>query len=90
MRPRPLKSHGRFLANTGRSQSPSGQRRSQLQSLDGSLARFFRASFECDELSDNIADIGWQRLRQHSRIVVVQTGTGYGARPALAITAVQN
>jgi hypothetical protein len=49
-----------------------------------------RASFEPDELSDQISEIGWQRLRRHSRIVLVQARTGYDADAALARAAVQN
>jgi hypothetical protein len=61
-----------------------------LENLGGSLARFFRARFERDELSDQTSELGWQRLRQRSRIELVQVRTDYGARPAAANAAVQN
>jgi hypothetical protein len=54
-------------------QSPplSEQRRNELQGLNGSLSRFFLASFERDELSHQISEISGQRLRQHGREMIV-------------------
>ena len=68
----------------------SDRRWSELPNSDRSYARFFCTSFERDELGDQISEIGWQKLRQRSRIELVEPRTGYGARAAAANAAVQN
>jgi len=68
----------------------SDRRWSELPNSDGSYARFFRTSFERDELSDQISEIGRQRLRQRGRIELVEPRTGYDARAAAANAAVRN
>jgi hypothetical protein len=68
----------------------SDRRWSELPNSGGSHTRFFHTSFEPDKLGDQISEIGWQRLRQRSRIELVEPRTGYDARAAAANAAVQD
>jgi hypothetical protein len=78
-----------LLFNAGQSPLLSGHRKSEFQ-LDVSLSRFFLASFERDELSDQISEIGRQGLRQHGRKMILQARRAGDAAPStIAIAAIR-
>ena len=50
----------------------------RLQDLDGSLGRSSLTSFERNELSDQVFELAWQRIRYGRRIMRVQLTTDCG------------